>query len=208
MTKRWPWWLVVAGGVIMASLWPVYISLHGPTSFDLGGRFLGRDTLFWGAMMEGPPSLLIAAGLLALLPGAWVALGRAARVGYVLVLVSLVLPGVTDLVIVAIVPPLLYPVEAVGLALLGGAGRRLHPLTRIVFGVMAVLLAATMLQLFLSMEQFDALEAYRTHGLMAHVAVGIGWAVAGITEVLRPLDRTDSAAAAAAADATPERHRS
>jgi hypothetical protein len=67
----------------------------------------------------------------------------------VLVLVSLVIPGVVDLVIVAIVPPLLYPVEAVGLALL-------------------------------------AIEAYRIHGVMAHVAVGIGWAVAGLTEAVRP----------------------
>jgi hypothetical protein len=186
MTRRWPWWLVVAGGVIMASLWPVYISLHGPTSFDLGGRFLGRDTLFWGAMLEGPPSLLIAGGLLALLPGIWVALGGPARIGYVLLLVSLVIPGLVDLVIVAIVPPLLYPVEAVGLALLAIAGRRLHPLTRIVFGVMAVLLATTLLQLLLSREQFDAIEAYRIHGVMAHVAVGIGWAVAGLTEAPRP----------------------
>ena len=187
MTRRWPWWLVVAGGVIMASLWPVYISLHGPTSFDLGGRFLGRDTLFWGAMLEGPPSLLIAGGLLALLPGIWVALGRPARVGYVLVLVSLVVPGVLDLVFVVIVPPLLYPVEAVGLALVAIAGRRLHPLSRIVFGVIAVLLAATLLlELFLTSEQFDAIEAYRIHGLMAHVAVGLGWAVAGLTEALRP----------------------
>ncbi len=29
-------------------------------------------------------------------------------------------------------------------------------------------------------------EAYRIHGLMAHVAVGIGWAVAGVAEALRP----------------------
>ena len=170
----------------MASVWPVYISLHGPTSFDLGGRFLGRDTLFWRAMLEGPPSLLIAGGLLALLPGIWVALGRPARVGYVLVLISLVVPGVLDLVFVVIVPPLLYPVEAVGLALVAIAGRRLHPLSRIVFGVMAVLLAATLSQLFLTMEQFDAIEAYRIHGLMAHVAVGIGWAIAGLAEALRP----------------------
>lgn len=193
MTRRWPWWLVVAGGLIMVSLWPVYISLHGPTSFDEGGRFLGRDTLFWGAMLEGPPNLLIAGGLLALLPGIWVALGRPARIGYVFVLVSLVIPAVVDLVTLTIVPPLLYSVEAVGLALLAIAGRQLRPLTRIVLGVMAVLLAATYLQLFLSTEQFDAIEAYRIHGLMAHVAVGIGWAIAGLTEALRPRVSTNGA---------------
>lgn len=171
----------------MAALWPVYISLHGPTSFDRGGRFLGRDTVFWGAMLEGPPSLLIAGGLLVLLPGIWVALGRAARIGYVLVLVSLVIPGVVDLVFLVLAPPVLYPVEAAGLALLAIAARRLHSVTRVVFGVMAALLAATfLLELVLSQEQFDAIEAYRIHGLMAHVAVGIGWAVAGLTEALRP----------------------
>jgi hypothetical protein len=185
MTKRWPWWLVVAGGLVMASLWPLYISLHGPTSFDLEGRFLGRGTLFWGAMMEGPPSLLIAAGLLALLPGIWVAFGRPARIGYVLVLVSLIIPGVVDLVIVAIVPPLFYPVEAAGLVLLAIAGRRLHPLSRVAFAVMAALLASTLLQLFLTREQFDAIQGYRVHGLLAHVTVGIGWAVVGVTQALR-----------------------
>ena len=52
---------------------------------------------------------------------------------------------------------------------------------------MATLLAATLLQeLLLTTEQFDASAGYRIHGLMAHVAVGIGWAVAGLTEALRP----------------------
>jgi hypothetical protein len=186
MPRRWPWWLVVAGGAIMLSLWPLYISLHGPTSFNLGRRFLGQAPPFWGAMMDGPPSLLIAAGLLALLPGIWVALGVVARIGYALVLVSLVIPGLMDLVLLGIQPPLLYPVEAAGLALLAIGGRRLHSVTRIVFGVMATLLAVTLLQLLLSQEQFDAIEAYRIHGLLAHVAVGIGWVASGITEGLRP----------------------
>ncbi len=95
------------------------------------------------------------------------------------------MPGVFDLVILATVPPLLNPLEAAGLALIAIGGRRLHPLTRVVFGVVAVLLAATMLQLLLSMEQFDAIDGYRIYGLMADVAVGVGWAVAGLTEALR-----------------------
>ena len=41
---------------------------------------------------------------------------------------------------------------------------------------------------------------------MADVAVGAGWAVAGITEALRPSNRTDPAAELAA-DPAPERHR-
>jgi hypothetical protein len=186
MTRRWPWWLVAAGGVLMAALWPLFTSLHGPTSFNLDRRFLGRDPLFWGAMMEGLSSVIIAAGLLALLPGIWSVLDKAARVGYVLVLVSLVAPGVVDLAILSMVPPLLFPLEAAGLALLAIGGRRLHPLTRIAFGVMAALLTATLLQVFLSIEQFDAIDGYRIHGLLADVGVGIGWAVAGVTEAVRP----------------------
>jgi hypothetical protein len=186
MTRRWPWWLVVGGGLLMVAVWPIYISLHGPTSYNEDGRFLGGDPLFWGAMLEGPPNLLIVAGFLALLPGIWVALGSLARVGYLLPLASLVVPAVVDLATVSIMPPLLFPIQVAGLTLLALGGGRLRRITRIAFGVMAALLAAALwLELGLSTPQFDALEGYRIYGLMAHVAVGIGWAVVGVAEGLR-----------------------
>ena len=186
MTRRWPWWFVAAGGAVMATLWPVYISLHGPTSFDEEGRLFGRGPRFWGAMMEGPSSLMIAAGLLALLPGIWLLLGRAARFGYVLVLVSLVIPGVFDLMIIATAPPLMVPVEAVGLALIASTGSRLHLSTRVVFAVMAAMLAVAFATTLVPVAQWDAVEGFRYTGLLVNVGVGIGWVVVGITEAARP----------------------
>ena len=185
MTRRWPWWFVAVGGVLMAALWPVYISLHGPTSFNEERRLLGRDPLFWGAMMEGLSSVLIAAGLLALLPGVWLVFGRAARIGYVLVLIALVVPGVFDLAFLVTAPPLLVPFEAVGLALIAGAGRRLHPSTRIVFAVMAAMLAVAFATSLVPVEQWDAVDGFRYTGLLANVGVGVGWAVVGLMEALR-----------------------
>ena len=186
-TRRWPWWLLVVAGVLMIAVWPIYISLHGPTSYNEDGDFLGGNALFWGAMLEGPPNLLIVAGFLALLPGIWTALGKLARVGYVLLLASLVIPAVADLATLSILPPLFFPLQVAGLALLALGGGRLRRITRIAFGVMAVLVAAALLlELVLTSEQFDALEGYRIYGLMAHIAVGIGWAVAGVAEATRP----------------------
>ena len=68
MTRRAPGLFLIVGGAIMTSLWPLFTSLHGPTSYNEERHFLGQDPLFWGAMTEGVPSLLIAAGL-ALLAG-------------------------------------------------------------------------------------------------------------------------------------------
>jgi hypothetical protein len=186
MMRRWPWWLLVVAGVVMIAVWPIYISLHGPTSYNEDGDFLGGDPLFWGAMLEGPPNLLIVAGFLALLPGIWAALGRLARVGYVLLLASLAIPAVVDLATLSIMPPLLLPAQVAGLALLAIGGGSLRRITRLAFGVMAILLAAALLlELVLTSAQFDALEGYRIYGLMAHIAVGIGWVVVGVAEGLR-----------------------
>ena len=131
----------------MAALWPLYISLHGHI-IRRGGPIPRSGNTLWVRCWRARRASLSPRASSRCLPGVWVALGRAARIGYVLVLVALVIPGVVDLVIVAIVPPTALPRRG-GRArpARGAPGGRLHPLTRIVFGVMAVLLAATMLQL-------------------------------------------------------------
>lgn len=179
MNRRASGLLMMVGGAIMIALWPLFTGLHGPTSYNEDRRFLGQDPLFWGAMMEGPSSLLIAAGLALLSPVLWDGAARAARIGYVLLLVSLVVPGVIDLLILATVPPLLYPLEAAGLLLLARAARVDQRWVRGVLGVMAALLLATMSSVLVPMEDWDAVNGYRIHGILANVCVGLGWVAVG-----------------------------
>ena len=169
----------MVGGAIMASLWPLFTSLHGPTSYNEDRRFLGQDPLFWGAMMEGVPSLLIAAGLALLSPILWHGAARAARVGYVLLLVSLLVPGVIDLLILANVPPLLNPLEAAGLVLLAWAAPVLPGRARGCLVVMAALLLASMWSVIVTLEEWDAVDGYRIYGFVANVLVALGWVAVG-----------------------------
>ena len=126
-------------------------------------------------MMEGVPSLLIAAGLALLSPILWHGAARAARVGYVLLLV----PGVIDLLILATVPPLLYPLEAAGLLLLAWAAPVPQGWARGVLVVMAALLLASMWSVFVTLEEWDAVDGYRIDGFVANVLVALGWVAVG-----------------------------
>jgi hypothetical protein len=180
--------LMIAGGALKIPLWVLFISLHGPTSFMENGRFLGGDAVIWGAIMSGVPSLLVAAGLIghARVLGAPVA----RRVGWVLALVALLLPAVVDLSTRALWPPLLLPILAAGVIVMGVTGSREPALGRLSAGalvVIGVLLAAVFAyMLLLPLEVFDAIEGYRLQGLVEHVAVGAGWALVGIGLLIRP----------------------
>jgi len=181
------------GGGIMASLWPLFTSLHGPTSRNEDRHFLGQDPLFWGAMMEGVPSLLISCGLAVLSSVLWHGATRACRVGYLLLLVSLLVPGVIDLLILATVPPLLYPIEAAGLLLLAWAAPIPQGWARGVLVVMAVLLLATMWSVFLTLEEWDAVNGYRIDGFVANVLVALGWVAVGAALLRQGWNRNDHA---------------
>lgn len=104
---------------------------------------------------------------------------RSARIGYVLLLVSLMVPGVIDLLILATVPPLLYPIEAAGLMLLAWGAPVPQGWARGVLAVMAALLLATMWSVFVTQDQWDAVNGYRIHGIVANVLVGLGWVALG-----------------------------
>lgn len=60
--RRWPSVLLVVGGLLMALLWIRFTTLHGPTSFNEDGHWLGGSSIFWGGMI-GFASLLIVLGL-------------------------------------------------------------------------------------------------------------------------------------------------
>jgi hypothetical protein len=174
--------LVIAGGGLKIPLWILFISLHGPTSFNENGRFLGGDPLIWGAIMSAVPSLLIAAGLIAHARALWLPMAR--RAGLILVLGSLLLPAIVDLASRALWPPLLMPVLAAGALILGVSARVDPPLSRLTatgFLLIGVLLAATFAYaLLIPMEVFDAIGGYRLQGIVEHVLVGLGWIAVGV----------------------------
>ena len=181
--RHWPGPVIMAGGSIMAALFPVYSILHGPTSVYERGDWLGLEGQVWGGLMSSVPSLLIASGLMgarALVVGD----GRAARVGYVLVLVSLWIPGVLDLFLRAISPPFLMPVEAAGLLLLGldrTDGRRLSAMARRSFVGMGALLVVAFVAALSPQEFSDRFDGYRVFGVLGYLLVGLGWLVVGAT---------------------------
>jgi hypothetical protein len=174
--------LIVAGGALKIPLWILFISLHGPTSFNENGRFLGGDPLIWGAIMSAVPSLLVAAGLV----GCARVLGSpiARRVGYILVLGALIIPAVVDLASRALWPPLLIPALAAGALVIGFSARAEPALSRLAgaafLGIGALLAAVFAYMLLIPREVFDDIEGYRIQGIAEHVLVGLGWMVVGI----------------------------
>jgi hypothetical protein len=182
--SRWPWPVIVAGGAIMASLFPVYSTLHGPTSFYERGVWLGLEGQVWGGVMNGVPSLLIACGLVGARP---VVVGhgrRGVRVGYVMVLVALLIPGVLDLALRAITPPLLLPVQAVGLLLIGLGSRQGRVLSATAGGALAcigTMLLLAFLVALVPIDVSDRYDGYRVFGLLAYAMVGVAWIVFGLS---------------------------
>lgn len=102
----------------MVPMWVRYTTLHGPTTVDEGGLWLGQGPGFWGSMMEGPAFLLIALGLAGSYPLLTANAGRTARVGFALAMIGAVIPEVIDLALREIIPPLLAPLFGVGLILM------------------------------------------------------------------------------------------
>jgi hypothetical protein len=179
---RWPGPVIIVGGVMMAALFPVYSILHGPTSFYEAGEWLGVEGQVWGGLMNGVPSLLIAAGLIGARTVVTGRGGRAVRVGYLMLLAGLLIPGVVDLVLRAIGPPLLMPIEAVGLLLVGlggGTDRTLSRLSRAALVGMGTLLLLAFLTALIPMDLSDRLNGYRVFGVLAYELVGVAWIIFG-----------------------------
>ena len=169
----------------MTFLWPIYINLHGPTSYNIDGHWLGQGPEFWGSMMEGPASLLIALGLFgqySLLAGHS---DRKARVGFTLIMIGLIVTAVADLVLLAIMPPILSPLVAIGQILIVLSHRENPAFPKhgqnSFWGMSVMLLFSFFWTLLLSTGVFDQLYGYFIFGVTANLLFGIGWIVFGIS---------------------------
>jgi hypothetical protein len=183
-TSNWPSMAFILGGVLMAGLWPLYITLHGPTSYDQDGRFLGGGPLFWGMMMSAPASILFSLGLIGHYRLLTKEAGRMARIGIVLALIGLVIPALVDFVTVAIGPPLLMPLTIIGLILVAIANRENSTLPKMAQRTLLVLGVLWLLALpmfLIPQNAFNQIEGYRIYGILAHLFFGAGWVVVGVS---------------------------
>jgi hypothetical protein len=194
---------MIAGGSLMIVLWPVFTTLHGPTSVYEERSLFGMEGLFWGGMMEGPSSLLMAAGL----AGSYDLLTwretKVARIGFWLAMIGLVLPGVIDLAVLAPIPPILAPLLGVGLLLLAVGNRSNPSLSRFSRRVLAAL---ALLQFFAFLwtalvrpDVLDRIYGYRIYGVGANVLFGIGWIMLG-SSLLRRTRQAQKETAAVPSD--------
>lgn len=202
------WWAAVAlvvGGAWLVVVWPVFTSLHGPTSVDEGGELFGGGVLFWGSLMEGPSGALIAVGLAGsyrLLTGDG---GRTAAVGFALAMFGLVIPTTVNLAFQGQVPPVLAPVFGAGLILIAAGNRSGSWLTRfdrrLLLGQGGILIYSFLWFLAVRPDVLDRIDGYRIYGAVADVLFGVGWILLGASLIAHRRDvETGEPAAAAAAE--------
>ncbi|HEX4745823.1 MAG TPA: hypothetical protein VFU99_02975 [Gaiellaceae bacterium] len=183
----WAALAMIAGGLVQVGLWPIFTRLHGPTSFNEDKELLGGEAQLWGALMEGPSSLLIAAGL----AGAYSLLvapaGRAGRIGFWMALAGLVIPAVFSLAIRETVPPLLTPVLGTGLVVMAYSSRGVATMSVLQRFLLAALgttqLFAFLWTLAVRPDLMDRIDGYRIYGVVANVLFGVGWIVLGLSLV-------------------------
>jgi len=181
----WPGLALIAGGVIHVALWPIFTTLHGPTSFNEDRELFGGEAQLWGALMEGPSGLLIAAGLAGAYPLLVAHGGRMARIGFWMATVGLVVPSVASILIRETVPPLLAPVVGCGLLLMAYASRAVPAvswLQRVLLGVVgAAQVFAFLWTVAVRPDLIDRIDGYRIYGVVANVLFGLGWIVLGLS---------------------------
>lgn len=204
MIPFWPGPALIAGGLIHVALWPVFTNLHGPTSFNEDRELLGGEAQLWGALMEGPSGLLIAAGLAGAYPLLVAKGGRMARIGFWMAMVGLIVPAVVSIAIRETVPPLLTPVLGAGLLLIAFASRAVPAVSSLQRGLLAAL-GATQVFAFLwalavRPDLMDRIDGYRIYGVVANVLFGLASIALGLSLSRR-------AAAVRAVDGTRDRLR-
>ena len=182
-TERWAGLALMLGGFLMAAAWVIFINVHGPTSFNQDGAFLGKGMFFWGVMTSAPPSLLIALGLILLYPQLVPPGVRLARAAFIITLIALTVTAITDLVLGAMGPPFLMPLLGFGLILLG-VGNRHNPwmqgIRRTIVLLIGTLLLIAFASFLIPLEFFDRYGGYRYFGVAAYFLPGLNWAWFGL----------------------------
>jgi hypothetical protein len=181
-------WLLVVGGLVAVPVWLVFTSVHGPTSFNENNITLGLDMHAWGLVLGVIPNAFVAAGLWLSRPILLRGGGRAARIGFGLLLLALLVSAGLDLLFRALGPPLMLPFIAAGLLLLALAARDgpgLDPIVRAVLLGLGVLLAIAFAWGLVPLETSDSVGGYRIFGFMVHLVGGLGWALLGLVLLRR-----------------------
>jgi hypothetical protein len=193
-SHRWAAWCLIAGGAAAGGLWLVFTVSHGPTSYNEDRAILGLGMHGWGMLLGVVPNALLLAGLVGLRASLLAAAGRAAGIGYIVAVGGLLASAMVDLAVRALGPPLLVPVQAIGLVLLGAApgstARARHPraVARVILAIGILLIAAFAIAL-IPLDISDRFGGYRIYGAVAHLATGVGWVLAGVVALRAPAAR-------------------
>ena len=189
-SRSWPNLAMIAGGLLMIPMWVRYTTLHGPTTVDEGGHWLGQGPGFWGSMMEGPAGLLIAAGAGRVVSpanrerrsdGSRRLRARHDRGGHP----TGGRPGATRGHSAAVGPSLRSGVDPDG----SGQSSQLRvdevqsARTR---GAWGTLLSSFLWALLVRPDLTDRIDGYRIYGVVANALVGLGWVVFGVSLARHP----------------------
>jgi hypothetical protein len=140
-------------------------------------------------MMEGPSLLLMAVGLFGSRRRFTEHADRTARIGLVLSLVGLVVPGVANLAVLAVWPPLLAPLLGAGLIMIAhgqrGEGAVSRVAQRVLVGMGLTQIFAFSWFLVIRPDVHDRIAGYRIYGVVANVLFAVGWIVLGAGQISR-----------------------
>ena len=170
----------MAGGLLMAGLWVIFTSVHGPTSYNEDSAVLGQSMQFWGSLLGGPPNLLVALGLLLLYPRLARGAGRLARVGFGLAVFGMVASAALDLAMGALGAPFFVPLVGLGLILMSAGNRQIPARQRRVLLFIGVVLVVAFAWALAPQDFSDRINGYRLYGLLAHFVPGLAWAGLGV----------------------------
>jgi hypothetical protein len=174
---------LIVGGLLMTALYIPFTIAHGPTWFNEGRQFLGRDMYFWGMLLGVEPNILIGAGFWSLRRRV-AGTRRLALVACTAICIVLWLSAVLDLVLGGLGLPfglfLLGPAALIA-GLTGAVLRPADVRARHVLGLLGLVLVGACIFALVTLGFSDSFGGFRIFGILAYVLPGLLWAVIGWT---------------------------